>query len=337
MRPSISILTPVRNGMPLIRECITSVLSQEHQDWELIISDNGSTDETIAYLDSLDDPRIRVFKQPENLGIMGNLNFLFNQATAPICQMLCADDYFLNPKSLSVILDYWNGAAPSIGLVRFGYSEPMIQEIFNEEHGIPTLLNPGQANIWFFTFGNFMGNLSDVSVRTHLIAEAGNFKNWMDFAGDCELWTRLAQKVSMGIERMPVVYIRQHEKSASSAQIFKGLLYDQQIGIYERLIEELSFFHNRKQLVDYFNYEICSLHYRLAIKAAFHGKYLYFNKLLHTQSPILWPRWKQLLVCLVIGGLNMRRKITHTMGISLINKQLQYQQSFDITKLNPFV
>ena len=75
--PAISILTPVWNGLPYIKECVESVFSQEFQDWELIISDNGSTDGTRDYLDTLTDKRVQIFKQDKNLGIDGNLNFLF--------------------------------------------------------------------------------------------------------------------------------------------------------------------------------------------------------------------------------------------------------------------
>ena len=72
--PTISILTPVWNGLPYIKECVDSVFAQEFQDWELIISDNGSTDGTRDYLDTLKDQRVRIFKQEKNLGIDGNLN-----------------------------------------------------------------------------------------------------------------------------------------------------------------------------------------------------------------------------------------------------------------------
>ncbi|WP_432713823.1 glycosyltransferase family 2 protein [Pedobacter sp.] len=68
-QPSISIITPVWNGLPFIKECIDSVLSQDHACWEMLISDNCSTDGTRAYLDTLKDPRIKIFKQESNLGI----------------------------------------------------------------------------------------------------------------------------------------------------------------------------------------------------------------------------------------------------------------------------
>ena len=52
----ISIITPVWNGLNYLEECIQSVLTQEFDHWEMIISDNGSTDGTREYLDTIKDP-----------------------------------------------------------------------------------------------------------------------------------------------------------------------------------------------------------------------------------------------------------------------------------------
>jgi len=61
--PRISVLMPVYNGMPYIPEAVESVLAQDEQDWELLISDDGSTDGTRDYLDTVRDSRIKVIHQ----------------------------------------------------------------------------------------------------------------------------------------------------------------------------------------------------------------------------------------------------------------------------------
>lgn len=320
--PAISIITPVWNGLPLIKQCISSVIAQDFKDWELIVSDNGSTDGTREYLDTLTDSRIRIYKQQENLGIMRNVNFLFSQARAPLSQILCADDYFLSPHSVSEVMEYWVTAPAAIGFVSFGFPEVQYPGIHNKEHGIPAVLEPPKANIWFFTFGNFVGNLSNLSVRTQLIAEMGFFNPTMNFAGDFDFWARLSRKVAMGIVRSPIIYVRDHEKSASNRNFFKGTLFEQQITIYESLIHELSPFYNQQRLIAYFNYDVCTMHYRFALKAAFKGQYIYLKKLLNSHSAILWPKWKQLLICLPMATMNLRSRMTKHMGIKLINEQL---------------
>ena len=322
MKSNISILIPVRNGLPYIKDCVNSALAQTFQDWEMIISDNGSTDGTLDYLDTLDDHRIRVYKQEHNLGIMGNVNFLFSKAATPLSQILCADDYFLNKNSLDVIVDYWEKAALEVGMVIFNYYGPSHRRVNNPENGVPSIIHPPQADLWFFTCGCLSSNLSSVSIRTHLVKAAGMFNEDLPFAGDFEFWVRVARKATIGIERNHVVYVRFHEKAASKYQNMKAELYLQQIYVYEKLIDGLSATYNRKKLIDFFNYEIGSFHYRTALKHLIRGKFGYLNQLLHSHSSILWPKWRQLLICLPIAAFNLRERFTDHMSEKIINEHL---------------
>ena len=101
--PRISVLMPVYKGIPYIPEAVESVLAQDEQDWELVISDNGSTDSTRDYLSTLQDPRIRVHLQQANLGIFGNLNFLLAQAQA-LSQQYAAQQHLIWIACLPAIL-----------------------------------------------------------------------------------------------------------------------------------------------------------------------------------------------------------------------------------------
>src|SRR5208282_2137762 len=105
---AVSIITPVWNGLPFLKACVESVQAQRFEDWELLISDDGSTDGSREWLANLPDPRIRIFEQSRNLGIFGNLNFLFDRAIAPVSQILCQDDYFADSRSLDKLDRLWH-------------------------------------------------------------------------------------------------------------------------------------------------------------------------------------------------------------------------------------
>jgi teichuronic acid biosynthesis glycosyltransferase TuaG len=62
--PLISIILPARNAAPWLRECIGSVLDQSWTNWELIVVDNGSMDDSAAIAASFSDPRILVLSEP---------------------------------------------------------------------------------------------------------------------------------------------------------------------------------------------------------------------------------------------------------------------------------
>lgn len=240
-KPTISIITIVYNGMPFLKECIESVLTQDFSNWELVISDDGSTDGSREYLETLSDKRIIVFNQPKNLGIFDNLNFLFAHASAPLTQILCQDDFFVSKKSLTDIVDYWKGAKPSIGFVRFNHSsEKSCGLVEYQKRVVPSVVSSADSAAWFYLFGNIPGNLSNVSLRTEIVAHSGGFNQQLPYAGDFEFWSRAAQRVDMGVENKPVTYIRRHAGVASNYLNKKGELLNQVRIVVSGLYRNLS-------------------------------------------------------------------------------------------------
>jgi len=72
----ITIVTPAYNNLPYIKKTIDSVINQSFKNWEMLISDDGSTDGTIEFLKTIKNKNIKIFFQKYNLGIFGNLKFL---------------------------------------------------------------------------------------------------------------------------------------------------------------------------------------------------------------------------------------------------------------------
>jgi glycosyltransferase involved in cell wall biosynthesis len=64
-----SVILPVRNGWPYVKQCVESVLSQSYPHLELAVLDNQSTDETVSWVENLRDPRVRLFKSDRSLSI----------------------------------------------------------------------------------------------------------------------------------------------------------------------------------------------------------------------------------------------------------------------------
>lgn len=93
----VSIGIPVYNGEQFVAHAIQSVLDQSYQDWELIISDNASTDGTQAICESFAelDPRIKYFRATENHGAAWNFNEVFHKASGELFRWLSHDDYLM--------------------------------------------------------------------------------------------------------------------------------------------------------------------------------------------------------------------------------------------------
>jgi len=97
IEPLVSVVTPVYNGAEYISECIESVLSQTYQNWEYIIVDNCSTDQTleIAKRYARTDHRIRVINHHEFLPAIGNHNraLRYISVASKYCKLIFADDW----------------------------------------------------------------------------------------------------------------------------------------------------------------------------------------------------------------------------------------------------
>lgn len=95
--PKVSIALPVYNGDKYLRRTLDCLLGQTFSDFELIISDDGSTDKTeeICREYAEKDSRIRYFRQAENFGMpVKNFQFALNEAVGEYCMFACHDDYW---------------------------------------------------------------------------------------------------------------------------------------------------------------------------------------------------------------------------------------------------
>ena len=98
--PKISVITPAYNASEFISETIESVVKQTFLDWEMIIVDDCSTDETYALALQLskDDNRIKALKNEENIGVAATRNKALDIATGEYIAFLDADDLWLPQK-----------------------------------------------------------------------------------------------------------------------------------------------------------------------------------------------------------------------------------------------
>ncbi len=91
-QPLVSICIPLYNGEKYIDETIQCCINQTYKNLEIIISDNCSTDSSIERIKSYNDPRIKIFRNDTNIGLLGNFRKAFTYATGPYMSFLSADD-----------------------------------------------------------------------------------------------------------------------------------------------------------------------------------------------------------------------------------------------------
>lgn len=94
MNPKVSIIVPVYNASEFLRRCVDSILTQEYEDFELILADDGSKDDSGAICDAYAaaDPRVKVIHK-ENSGVSDTRNRAMDQAKGTYLQFVDSDDW----------------------------------------------------------------------------------------------------------------------------------------------------------------------------------------------------------------------------------------------------
>ena len=113
--PKVSIMIPSYNHAQYIYEALESVLIQTFQDFEVIVSDDHSLDQTVAVIRNINDPRITLHVFPQNVGATMNHEYCWRQCTAPYIALLNSDDVWL-PEHLEKAVAYLD-THPACGAV----------------------------------------------------------------------------------------------------------------------------------------------------------------------------------------------------------------------------
>jgi len=103
--PRVSVCSSVLNQSAWLRDMIASVIAQTYKDWELILVDDGSTEDILGIVDEFKDPRIQLTRFPENLGIPHGINWAFQHCSGEYVQPLAADE-IITPTKLEDQVKY---------------------------------------------------------------------------------------------------------------------------------------------------------------------------------------------------------------------------------------
>lgn len=181
---SVSVITTVFNAESSIRATVESILAQDHQDFEYVIVDDGSTDGTLDVLADIGDDRIRVIQLKDRLGRARALNVAVTESSNPLLVNIDADDAAF-PTRISVQAEMMK-ADPELGLVGGSY-------LTLDEAGVAWVVRPPTAHdeITACFATHFPMCHSAVTYRREALTEAGGFNPIHRSRIDFDAWVRI--------------------------------------------------------------------------------------------------------------------------------------------------
>jgi glycosyltransferase involved in cell wall biosynthesis len=212
----ISVLIPTYNYAHYLDETIQSVLGQSFKDFELIIVDNYSTDNTEELVRKyLTDKRVFYYKNPKNLGLVGNWNQCLTYANADYIKFVCADDK-IHPEMLAKFYSVME-LYPNVSLLT------CYKQLFDGQPWLVELpfqhVQEGKKVIYHtMTTKSWIGEPTSVMFRKSNL-HLGNFKPEYILHVDWEMWNRQLTMGDCYIIPEPLAFVRAHATQNTKTSI----------------------------------------------------------------------------------------------------------------------
>lgn len=208
--PRVTVLMPVKNGGPFVAEAINSVVAQTFLDWELIVIENGSSDETLSIVSSLaeTDDRIRVIEAGD-IGLVAALNRGLAEARGEYVARMDADD-LADPSRLERQAQYLDQHR---SCVLVGTAYQYIDESGNRTGRRRVVASHGAIRAEM-SFGNPFGH-STVMLAPKRTQVPIEYSDRYPDAEDFELWLRLSEQGEVANIPTPLLNYRVHSSSVT--------------------------------------------------------------------------------------------------------------------------
>ena len=221
MEPLVSFVVPCYNYAHLLPQCIHSILGQTYKEFEILIMDNCSPDNTPEVAASFNDPRVKHIRNEVNLGHVRNFNKGITMAQGKYVWLISPDDWLRSPDVLQRYVELME-KNPGVGYV-FCRSLEVRGSQQPKEIGIAQWTSCGpEDRIWEgpnFVLRLLQNNcvvLSAAMVRKECYDKLGLFSLEMPHANDVYLFFVLALHYQVAYMAEPMVFVRIHETSLTS-------------------------------------------------------------------------------------------------------------------------
>jgi glycosyltransferase involved in cell wall biosynthesis len=209
--PILSIIIPVYNAGPYIRESIQSILNQTFTDFELLIIDDGSTDDSVAVVRSFTDSRIRLFQNEKNMGIVFSRNRGIQEMKGRYYAAFDADD-IAHPRKFEIQITYLE-KNPDIGMVGcWCYHTDEKLKRLKSRYKLPGTPESIPVNLLFRAYFVHIS----VVIRKEALP-SGGYTSGYEIGEDYKLYVDVTRKFKAWNIPEYLVYYRRYSKSTTQS------------------------------------------------------------------------------------------------------------------------
>jgi glycosyltransferase involved in cell wall biosynthesis len=279
--PLVSICIPTFNGARWISDCLGSALSQTYIHTEILIVDDGSTDETVEIVRSFKDDRIQLMVNDRNVGLAANWNRCVNLSRGVFIKFLFQDD-ILYPDCVTKMAMLLM-AGQSLGLV-FSARDIILEGDTEKEMTEEWLQNCCTLHTHFNALrkinrgrelfrqhlckgfmGNWVGEPTSVMIRRECFQRLGLFNESLAQLCDVEMWLRIMFFYDIGFLDEKLSAFRFHARSASVTNIRESKNWLDYLRLLEGLLSYREIRHQHPEIVKLRRLELLRIIARLVV------------------------------------------------------------------------
>jgi glycosyltransferase involved in cell wall biosynthesis len=232
--PLVSIIMNVRNGAAFLSEALNSVMAQTFQDWELIVWDDCSTDDSASIISEYRDPRIRYYLSPDDTPLGPARNVAIRKAAGEWLAFLDQDDIWL-PRKLEQQMAL---AGDGVGII---YGRTVMFDARGDRRDYDYVhefspLPEGKIFTQLFRDACFI-TMSSAVLRRAAVNEAGGIPDNIQVVPDYYLYIAIAQRYAARAVQQVVCRYRVHPGSMSNSH--QRRLHEEPLWIINRWADSL--------------------------------------------------------------------------------------------------
>lgn len=226
--PLVTIAIPTFNRASLLKECVRCALSQTYEHFEVLVSNNASSDDTREVLNGFTDERLRVMEQETNIGLLPNWNACVAAAKGDYI-VVVSDDDRIAPWMLT----------RCISLIRKQPGTPIVVTLSNLHSGslrktfpartsksLATGIQDGAEVLTQYLTDEISVTMCSVMLRTELVRERGGFPQYLPHTADVAAWAPLLLPGKVGFVNEACATFTYHGSSETARLSVEQLLSD---------------------------------------------------------------------------------------------------------------